>query len=69
MHFLLQKRWRNEGFHSINGGSLEIAHVLHLSIITSYKKKIKNLPFALNYKNVIKKALINTAFSVNIDLV
>ena len=42
-HFLLQKRWRNKGFKStsdnINGGSLEITHVFHLSIITSYRKK------------------------------
>ena len=26
--------------HSINGGSLEITHVFHLSMITSYRKKI-----------------------------
>jgi len=33
-------------YHSINGGSLEITHVFHLSIITSYKKyfKISLLP-------------------------
>ena len=46
-HFLLQKRWRNEGFlkvhrtcHSINGGSLEITpfYVFHLNIITLCKK-------------------------------
>ena len=42
--------------HSINGGSLEITHLFHLSIITSYKKSF------------IKKALINTPFSVNIYL-
>jgi len=38
-HFLLQKRWRNEGFKGTsdlplyNGRSLEITHVFHLSII------------------------------------
>ena len=43
-HFLLQKLWRNEGFkgtlecHSKIGGSLEITHVFHLTIITSYRK-------------------------------
>jgi len=41
--FLLQKRWINEGFNGTSGmplygGSLEITHVFHWSIITSYKK-------------------------------
>ena len=39
-HFLLHKRWRNEGFqgtsdicHSTNGGSHEITHVFHLNTV------------------------------------
>ena len=34
VHFLLQKRWRNTDFKGIS----EIRHLLHSSIITSYKK-------------------------------
>ena len=51
LHFLLQKRWKNEGFqgicHSINGGSLEITHVFYLSIITSVSYTHLTLPTIL----------------------
>jgi len=50
---------RYRACHSINGGSLEIMHVSHLSKITSYRKKISHLP--LTKKVSLKKP----AFRVN----
>ena len=44
-------------------------HVFHLSIITSYEKNVKVSLLPLTNKISLKKALINTAFSVNIDLI
>ena len=45
--------------HSINGGLLEITHVFHLSIITSYEKKyFKNSLSRLTKKVSLKKLYI-----------
>ena len=64
-----KEKWRFQRYigHATlkKGGSLEIRHVFHWSIITLYniKKTLKYL-FCPKLKSFIKKALINTALSV-----
>ena len=46
--------------HSINGGSLEITHVLNLGIITSYNKKYFKISLLHLTKKVSLKKLYST---------